>query len=59
MESMGPAAVVDPTPDAGIAEAARETSPQPEAAKGPSGDESPMLLDPKATFLTGVAISGK
>lgn len=57
---MGPAAeVVDPTQDAGVAEAAGENSPQPKAATGPNGegfDESPMLLGPKATFLTGVAL---
>lgn len=56
------AAVVDPTQDAGVAEAAGENSPQPKAVRGPSGegfDESSMLLDPKATFLTGVALAGE
>lgn len=60
---MGPAAaVVDSTQGAGAAEAAGENSPLQKEAKAPSGegfDESPMPLDPKATFLTGVALAGE
>lgn len=61
---MGPAAaaVVGPTQDGGAAEAAGECSPQQKAAKGPVEEdlhESPTPLDPKATFLTGVALPGE
>lgn len=61
---MGPAAaaVVDSTRDAGAAGAAGGNSPSRKEAKGSSGegsDESPMPLDPKETFLTGVVLAGE